>query len=103
MGFKLYPVSNDLVGFMALRDGRVNLFIANRLVGDFYLKKLGMHGKITFEPFGRRKLYYVAMSKMDEYHKRLLELFSEKLRRFKRANEYRSILSRYGVKYEDIW
>ena len=97
------PVPNDYVGIKALVDGRVDLFIANEFVGEYYLKKLGVFSKAVYVPLEDHRLYYVALSKVDGFHLKILDLFSEKLREFKKTNEYRRILHNYGLTYQRLW
>ncbi len=100
---RLFPVPNDWVGIKALIDGRVDLFVANKFVGLFYLKRLGHLKDVGFMPLGSKRLYYVALSKSDDYHELILKRFSKTLKIFKSTESYRSILNRYGLSWGDIW
>ncbi|MGB9795711.1 substrate-binding periplasmic protein [Fervidobacterium gondwanense] len=99
--FRKVPVSTDEVGFELLKSGRIDLFVCNLLVGKYIAQ--GMKLEVDYSPiFGEKMVYYIGFSK--NFHGAFLaESFSEQLKRFKNTPDYKGILRKYGVKYEELW
>ncbi len=95
------PVSDDETGVKLLAAGRLDLFLVNNLVGKYYSRKHGLD--LEFTPASEVRLYRLALSKVDEFHERILEEFSRRLRIFKKTKDYEEILEEYGLTYEDVW
>lgn len=95
------PVSDDETGVKLLAAGRLDLFLVNNLVGKYYSRKYGLD--LEFTPASEVRLYRLALSKVDEFHERILEEFSRRLRIFKKTKDYEEILEEYGLTYEDVW
>jgi polar amino acid transport system substrate-binding protein len=101
--FKLVNVADDESGVKLLLNGRIDLFAVNKLVGFYYVRKFDALGRVGFFPAMGFVYYYLALSKIDEYHKLIVDEFSKELREFKKTSEYRNILRKYGVDYEEMW
>ena len=101
--FELVPIDDDESGVKTLLYGRIDLFAVNKFVGMYYASKMGKYREVAFFPAMGMKYYYVALSKIDPFHEKVLEEFSAELRRFKESEEYREILKKYGIDYLDLW
>lgn len=101
--FKREPVPSDSSGFVMLSRGKIDLFVCNLLVGKALLKEMQLEERVEHSrPFGETMLYYATFT--NNHHGRFLsKLFSDELRRFKMTDNYRKILGRYGLKYDDLW
>ncbi|MGC8819823.1 MAG: substrate-binding periplasmic protein [Fervidobacterium sp.] len=101
--FRKEPVPDDVTGFRLLKDGRIDLFVCNLLVGKELTKELGIQKDVVYSKnFNGKMIYYLAFSK--NYHGAYLaEIFSSELKKFKKTNEYKSILKFYGIDYNDLW
>lgn len=101
--FTKEPVTDDITGFNLLKNGRLDLFVCNLIVGKSLIKDLGMEKEVVYSKnLGEKMIYYLAFSK--NFHGNFLkEFFTEELRNFKRTQEYRKILKQYGLEYNDLW
>ncbi len=101
--FTKEPVIDDVTGFTLLRNGRLDLFVCNLIVGKSIAKDLGMEKDVVYSKnFGEKMIYYLAFSK--NFHGSFLQaLFAQELKNFKKTQEYREILKRYGLEYNDLW
>ncbi|MCX7653567.1 MAG: transporter substrate-binding domain-containing protein [Fervidobacterium sp.] len=97
------PVDDDVTGFRLLKKGRLDLFVCNLAVGKSLIKDLGMEKEVVYSKnFSGKMIYYIAFSK--NFHgNHLVNIFSQELKKFKKTDVYKQILSRYGLKYEDLW
>ena len=79
-----------------LLGGRIDLFISNRHVGEYSIRKAGAADRITFipTPVSGGDLY-LAFSR-NERNARLVKDFSEALKKFKNSAEFAQIMKRYG-------
>ncbi len=98
---RLIPLSSIESGVRALLAGRIDILATNKFVGMYYVKKLGEAEEVSFLPVFGRDYYYVALSKVDSYHKEILEAFSKRFEIFKHTRDYERILEGYGLSYED--
>ncbi|MGQ9856380.1 MAG: substrate-binding periplasmic protein [Fervidobacterium sp.] len=99
--FRKINVSTDEMGFELLKAGRIDLFVCNLIVGKHIVQEMKLD--VEHSPtFGEKMIYHVAFSK--NFHGvYLADIFSEKLRELKSTSEYRNILKKYGIKYEEMW
>ena len=99
--FKKISLTTDEVGFRLLKDGKIDIFISNLLVGKYLAKQLNM--EVYWSPaYGGVQYYYIAFSK--NYRGNVLaDIFSQELRRFKKTKEYLEILKRYAISYDELW
>ena len=100
---RLIPVSDNESGMRALLAGRIDVFATNKFVGMYYAKKLGGAEKVGFLPIFGKDYYYLALSKIDDYHKKILEEFSKAFEKFKHTRGYEKILEGYGLNYDEAW
>ncbi len=99
----LIPMPNDEIGVRAVVAGRLDLYAVNKFVGMYYLRELNALNEVGFFPAFGKRYYYLALSKVDSWHKEILEDFSKRFEKFKLTKEYRQILDKYHINYEDIW
>ncbi len=99
--FRKINVSTDEMGFELLKLGRIDLFVCNLIVGKHIAQEMKLD--VEYSPvFSEKMIYYVAFSK--NFHGVYLAgIFSEKLQEFKGTPEYRNILKKYGIAYEEMW
>ena len=83
-------------------NGRHDLGVENQAVIKGVARKLGVERSIRFlyPPVHTQRLY-VGFSKAKGLQKFAAD-FSEALSQFKRTNEYREILSKYGISYDEM-
>lgn len=98
---RLIPLSSIEYGVRALLAGRIDILATNKFVGMYYVRKLGEAEKVSFLPVFGKDYYYVALSKIDSYHKDILMVFSKRFEIFKHSREYERILEGYGLSYEE--
>lgn len=90
------PVVDVDQNIRKLLGGRIDLFISNRYVGEYSIRKAGAADRIVYlpKPVSGGELY-LAFSRR-ERNIRLVKEFSEALRRFKKSGEFAQIMKRYG-------
>ena len=99
----LASIPDNESGVKALLAGRIDVFATNKFVGIYYARIFGKENDVGFFPVFGKDYYYLALSKIDPYHKKIVEDFSTKFEKFKHTREYERILERYGLSYEEAW
>jgi len=94
--FKKEEVNNLEQNFTKLEKGRIDLFISNKNVALFEAKKLGFLEKIDYLP---KEISggdnFIAFS-MKPSNEKMVKIFSDTLKEFKKTKEYKEILKKYG-------
>lgn len=90
------PVADIEQNIRKLLGGRIDLFISNRYVGEYSIRKAGAADRIDFlpKPVSGGELY-LAFARTGR-NVRLVKEFSEALRQFKKSAEFAQIMKRYG-------
>ncbi|MCG8572651.1 MAG: transporter substrate-binding domain-containing protein [Spirochaetes bacterium] len=90
------PAKDISSNFKKLVGGRIHLFICNKNVGLYELKKMGLLKEVDYLPKAVTGSHnYVGFSMMSG-HDELAKKFSQELRAFKKTNTYKKILAKYG-------
>jgi polar amino acid transport system substrate-binding protein len=91
------PVVDIIQNMRKLESGRIDLFISNRYVGLYSIRKAGFKGKIEYlpKPISGGEMY-VAFA-VTERNRKLVKDFSAMLRQFKLTAEYARIIRSYGL------
>ena len=96
--FKLNYSNRDITGFKKVDRGTVDLFICDKLVGLFQLKKNKIR-KIDFIPFIYSKFdMYLAFAKKKNYNI-IVKEFEKALKSLKEDQTYNKILNKYTGAY----
>lgn len=100
--FRKEPILDDVTGFELLKNGRIDLFVCNLLVGKSIAKDLGIENDVEYSKiFSEKMIYYVAFSK--NFHGTYLsEIFTPELQKFKKSSDYENILKKYGLTLKDL-
>ncbi|NUU96496.1 hypothetical protein XO10_09565 [Marinitoga sp. 1135] len=98
-----YAVSDDIIGIKGFINDRFDIYVIDKNVALYYLKKFNYKGQVYFYPISKKNMYYIGLSRKNEFSEEIIKMFNEELKRFKKTEEYREILKKYNITYEDLW